>query len=236
VERGDCGCHHKDLAVLPLILSVLDPGLPIILFSSTQHRSVTQAVRDYPSIITDFAKPYLGGEDRDSADPQLVMADLSWATLQAFVMIEIRKVWLEAVNKWKLPFKPLKWSNHWPVFQLPSASCPVNWLRNEWLPLAQRGHYALAAALPWRFLRSMLGETRLAILLREKREISSETEDKVFDCLSLIQSAHNQYSLPPKDPKKAIRFRSTEREIAVVAALALIELLAEWSNNSGHVT
>lgn len=45
------------LSFLPRILALTDLSLPIILFSSTGRRDITDKFEDYGTIITDFAKP-----------------------------------------------------------------------------------------------------------------------------------------------------------------------------------
>jgi hypothetical protein len=47
--------------LLPRLLSLLDPTLPIVIFSSTQRAELIEPFRDYGNIITGFHKPVLGG-------------------------------------------------------------------------------------------------------------------------------------------------------------------------------
>jgi len=64
------------LTMLPRLLALVDPKLPIILFSSTGQRRVMEALKGYDSIITEFSKPrfwieangYVLGETRDCFD------------------------------------------------------------------------------------------------------------------------------------------------------------------------
>ena len=49
------------LTFLPLLLSCIDPTLPIVLFSSTHQRVVSELLKPYPNIITMFAKPLPDG-------------------------------------------------------------------------------------------------------------------------------------------------------------------------------
>jgi hypothetical protein len=54
VENDD---YYTALTLLPRLLALADPTLPIVLFSSTGQRQVTNALREYGNIITDFDKP-----------------------------------------------------------------------------------------------------------------------------------------------------------------------------------
>jgi hypothetical protein len=45
------------LTLLPRLVALVDPKLPIVLFSSTGQRRVAEALREYQSIITQFDKP-----------------------------------------------------------------------------------------------------------------------------------------------------------------------------------
>ena len=51
------GTSPEALALLPLLLSHIDRTLPIVLFSSTHQRVVSELVAAYPNIISSFAKP-----------------------------------------------------------------------------------------------------------------------------------------------------------------------------------
>jgi hypothetical protein len=50
------------LTLLPRLIALVDPRLPIVLFSSTGQRRVAEALREYPSIITNFDKPRFFGD------------------------------------------------------------------------------------------------------------------------------------------------------------------------------
>jgi hypothetical protein len=54
VENDD---YLVALTMLPRLLALVDPMLPIVLFSSTGQRRVAEALRDYRNIITHFDKP-----------------------------------------------------------------------------------------------------------------------------------------------------------------------------------
>jgi hypothetical protein len=47
--------------LLPRLLSLLDPNLPIVIFSSTHHADLTEPFRNYGNLITSFRKPTLRG-------------------------------------------------------------------------------------------------------------------------------------------------------------------------------
>jgi len=51
--------------LLPRLLSLLDPTLPIVIFSSTHHSELTDPFRDYGNIITTFRKPVVTAMTRD---------------------------------------------------------------------------------------------------------------------------------------------------------------------------
>ncbi len=233
---------HKRLALMPLIINELDPSLAIILFSSTQHRSVYQAVRDCPAIITNFSKPYIGGYDRDEYEPETVLNGLYTALYKARPMIEVRKVWKYAVEQWDdIPIinetnnmkdkkdnnLKLTWSNRWPSEDnILTENWPWKWLRKTWLPLAQKGEYAFAAAESWCYLVKLLGKTRIEILEKETKVKTIGT------CIKIIKDA--QYVPMMFLDKENNKDKDTDeddiiRKIAIVSALALIELIREWT-------
>lgn len=209
---------HRCLAILPLLVSRLDPALPIVLFSSTQHRSVVQAVRDMPNIITDFAKPYIGGYDRHEYDPTIIMESLRLAIERAAMMVEIRQVWKAACSQWKAKcLTKLDWGSNAGWDTVTPSPSPLTWLRRTWLPLAQRGEYALAAAAPWLYLQRILGSVRIAILAGP--DVATREEQ---DCLAIIRKGQH---VPLLDGVSA----PESREMAVVAGLALVRLIDLWS-------
>jgi hypothetical protein len=223
---------HRILSLLPVLIARLDPALPVILFSSTQHRSVTQSVRDLPNIITDFSKPYIGGSDPDEYDPETVLESLETAIRRAGRMVEFRKVWKFACKKWEgKNLTALRWdeTNGWQHKPLDEAQSPLAWLRNEWLPMTQRGEYLLAAASPWLWLRRTLGDARLAIL---KMQNSPESHDSKA-LISLIEKASQapliQGLNAPEVPHGQDCVDKDQRELAILAAAALVELVADWT-------
>ena len=53
----DLGTDAGGLNLLPRLLSLFDPTLPIVLFSSTDRKSIVEHFKHYPNIVTDFQKP-----------------------------------------------------------------------------------------------------------------------------------------------------------------------------------
>ncbi len=86
------------LALFPLLISHIDPSLPIILFSSTQQRAVLDLVSHRPSIITGFAKPIFSGygEEENLSGP---LANLEDAITKGIYQHESRKIWEEIVKR-----------------------------------------------------------------------------------------------------------------------------------------
>jgi hypothetical protein len=96
-ERGgsrtaDAAADPERLAFLPLLLSHLDPSLPIILFSSTRQRAVIEALQNRPNIITTFCKPGVTGY-REGATSVDYLLDLREALTTALRLHEARCVW-----------------------------------------------------------------------------------------------------------------------------------------------
>jgi hypothetical protein len=61
---GEKIAGHPRETLLPRILSLLDPTLPIVIFSSTHRTELIGPFRDYSNIITTFRKPILTGLTR----------------------------------------------------------------------------------------------------------------------------------------------------------------------------
>ena len=92
-EAGTADPEAPALALLPLMVSFIDPTLPIVVFSSTRQRVVSEMLRNRPNIITDFAKPApnLAG-DREGRFLQSAKA-LTGALDKALDLHERRVVW-----------------------------------------------------------------------------------------------------------------------------------------------
>jgi hypothetical protein len=53
--------YYRALTLLPRLWAIADPTLPIVLFSSTRQRDISEALSLYGNIITDFQKPVITG-------------------------------------------------------------------------------------------------------------------------------------------------------------------------------
>ncbi len=91
-KGGTRGFDFASLALLPLLLTCIDRTLPIIVFSSTQQRRVTDLFRGKPNIFTGFAKP-LAGRAADDALRQLVQS-----LCDAVMLHELRAAWSKATR------------------------------------------------------------------------------------------------------------------------------------------
>ncbi len=58
-KDGEDSEYIEALTFLPRIIALTDLSLPIVLFSSTGRRAITDNLKDYGNIITDFDKPKL---------------------------------------------------------------------------------------------------------------------------------------------------------------------------------
>jgi hypothetical protein len=99
-QNGDQS-EVEALALFPLLLSHVDPSIPIILFSSTHQRAVIELVSHRPNIVIDFAKPILSGygEERPAEG---VIEDLDRALHRAIQLHEARSIWKRLRNtEWK---------------------------------------------------------------------------------------------------------------------------------------
>jgi hypothetical protein len=61
-ERVEDADYHLALSIFPRLLSLADPTLPIILFSSTGRKEIADRLRPYGNIVLDFMKPRLSGD------------------------------------------------------------------------------------------------------------------------------------------------------------------------------
>lgn len=80
------------LALFPLLLSHYDPSLPIVLFSSTQQRSLIELFAHRSNIITAFSKPTLSGYG-DEIDPGVAISTLRAALERALELHDMRRLW-----------------------------------------------------------------------------------------------------------------------------------------------
>lgn len=49
--------YYHALTILPMLIHMIDPALPVILFSSTGRRKIVDILKNYENIITNFEKP-----------------------------------------------------------------------------------------------------------------------------------------------------------------------------------
>src|SRR5205814_400967 len=54
------------LSLLPRVIGTMDIALPVILFSSSSQRQISEEVKDYQNIITHFEKPRFVGYQLDN--------------------------------------------------------------------------------------------------------------------------------------------------------------------------
>lgn len=65
-QQGETPNHIQSLTLLPRLLALLDPSLPIVLFSSTGRRDIIETLKPYGNVITDFEKPRMDGTLNDA--------------------------------------------------------------------------------------------------------------------------------------------------------------------------
>ena len=80
------------LTLLPLLLSHIDRTLPIVLFTSSHQRVVSEMLRGHPNIITKFVKPLVSGYG-EMISPEDSMSDLEDAIKEAIRLHEARIAW-----------------------------------------------------------------------------------------------------------------------------------------------
>jgi hypothetical protein len=88
VEHDD---YFIALTMLPRLIALVDPSLPIVLFSSTGQRRIVEALKDYGSIVTEFDKPRFSG---DTSSNIVAMARIRFeqALSYAFCLVRGRAV------------------------------------------------------------------------------------------------------------------------------------------------
>ena len=87
----------KALTLLPLLLSHIDRTLPIVLFTSSHQRVVSEMLQDFPNIITSFAKPLISGYG-EAISPADSVKDLEDAIKKAIALYEARIAWKRICN------------------------------------------------------------------------------------------------------------------------------------------
>ena len=91
-------CENPDqfspeaLTLLPLLLSHIDRTLPIVLFTSSHQRVVSEMLQDHPNIITSFVKPLISGYG-EAISPTDSVSDLENAIKKAIELHQVRIAW-----------------------------------------------------------------------------------------------------------------------------------------------
>jgi hypothetical protein len=99
--------YIDSLTLLPRLVAILNIDLPIILFSSTQRRRVTELLRPYGNITTTFSKPTLQlGNSEQLVEETL--ANFERATLTAIELVRGKRLRRLLINE---EF-PVYWRGH----------------------------------------------------------------------------------------------------------------------------
>ena len=85
------------LTLLPLLLSYIDRTLPIVLFTSSHQRVVSEMLRHRPNVITSFAKPLVSGYG-EAISPLDSIRSLEEAIEKALDLHEARIAWGRICN------------------------------------------------------------------------------------------------------------------------------------------
>jgi len=92
--------NDPEETLLPRLLSLIDPTLPIVIFSSTHSTDLSDPFRDYGNIITTFRKPVLSGLNASWAQMvKELRANFASAMEQASRIIETRRLIRGACDK-----------------------------------------------------------------------------------------------------------------------------------------
>lgn len=209
------------LTLLPLLLSSVDPSLPIVVFSSTQQRKIAEVFKESPNILTGFSKPFPGNYS-DTMNGDLLIKDLGEVTKKAISFFTPRLVWKSACEKWKnCDLGVFFWSESMGgrlSIALQGNDPPHVFLRRQWIPAMQRREYEIAMAMPWLYIAGILEPTRLALLRRPADQGSCSDVVGFLQCLEKIHTIayHNTAC---KEEKK---------EMAGVAGLIFVNLISLW--------
>jgi hypothetical protein len=90
-EELDGGEDHPPETLLPRVISLLDPTLPIVIFSSTHRTELIDPFRSYGNIVIDFRKPILSGLTDWPMMVRDLHADFSTAITKAIGILATRK-------------------------------------------------------------------------------------------------------------------------------------------------
>ena len=89
--------YIDSLTLLPRLVAILNIDLPIVIFSSTQRRRVSEILRRYGNIITTFSKPTIQlGNSQQLVDD--AFQNLERATLAAMDLVRARRTRLFLIN------------------------------------------------------------------------------------------------------------------------------------------
>ncbi|MFQ5538864.1 MAG: hypothetical protein ACE5FB_00560 [Candidatus Binatia bacterium] len=100
LQADESPTEVEHLAFLPLLLSQIDPSLPIVLFSSTHQRTILDAVSHRPNIISTFSKPLISGY-LEMTSPVEYVQILKDALAESLRLHEARTIWQRLPNfKW----------------------------------------------------------------------------------------------------------------------------------------
>lgn len=142
--RTGFGDELEALILLPLLLSHYDASLPIVLFSSTQQRRVTDSLRHRHNIIATFSKPILAGYDNSGEELGLLLE----AVRQALANQPARHLW-NVLETFKL--RKGAWN-----FPLAETEVRVRLAQLVWAYLIADRSYDFLS-VPWEFLEACLG-------------------------------------------------------------------------------
>jgi hypothetical protein len=156
----------RELTLLPLLLRRIDPSLPIVLFSSTHQREVVDIFRDYPNVITTFAKPIISGYAAEGLAVESAR-DLESALLEGFRLHKVRNLWqltcslAAATSNRSLPKRV--WERNLDPVDGSYKSYYVGpqfatFLAGEYLHLILRGRFCDALQLPDNLLEQVGGQ------------------------------------------------------------------------------
>lgn len=86
--------HISALALLPILISVCDPTMPVVLFSSSQQRKIIEILTPFPNIKSQFIKPNLTGFlGQNAEEVSESIAGLQAALKDALQLHEDRILW-----------------------------------------------------------------------------------------------------------------------------------------------
>lgn len=90
--------YIEAITLLPRLAAIIDPDLPIVLFSSTQRRRVVELLKPYGTIITSFSKPalQLGHHEQRLGE---TFESLERAIDQALAIVSSRKLRSSFLNE-----------------------------------------------------------------------------------------------------------------------------------------